>query len=124
MRQLSEMTVLWPASAGSAGDGQKLSALGATIIGTSRRGRPIEHVDRLIQVADIASTVPQVDAIVLTLPGTAATEKLIGTTSLPRSSRERSGERGTRHRIDEDIYCRRARRRTLGCPDVFATEPL
>ena len=55
------------------------SAMSATIIGTSRRTRPTEHVDRLIQIGDIALTVPEVDAIVLTLPGTAATEKLIGT---------------------------------------------
>ena len=48
------------------------------MIGTSRHGKPVEHVDRLIKVEDIAATVPEVDAIVLTLPGTAATEKLIG----------------------------------------------
>ena len=66
MRQVSEMTVL---VVGLGGIGQevvkKVSGLGATVIGTSRHGKPVEHVDRLIKVDDIAATVPEVDAIVL-----------------------------------------------------------
>ena len=106
---------------------QKLSALGATIIGTSRRGRPIEHVDQLIQVADIASTVPHVDAIVLTVPGTAATEKLIGTDVLaavkPGTILVNVG-RGTV--VDEDALLPALRDGRIGFAalDVFATEPL
>jgi phosphoglycerate dehydrogenase-like enzyme len=49
MRQVSEITVL---VVGLGGIGQevatKLSALGATIIGTSRHLKPVEHVDRLV----------------------------------------------------------------------------
>ena len=78
MRQVSEMTVL---VVGLGGIGQevatKLAGLGATVIGTSRHLKPVEHVDRLVQVTDIVATVAEVDAVVLTLPGTAATEKLI-----------------------------------------------
>ena len=128
MRQLSEMTVLVVGLGGIGQEAaQKLSALGATIIGTSRRGRPIEHVDRLIQVADIASTVPHVDAIVLTVPGTAATEKLIGTDVLaavkPGTILVNVG-RGTV--VDEDALLPALRDGRIGFAalDVFATEPL
>jgi phosphoglycerate dehydrogenase-like enzyme len=128
MRQLSEMTVLVVGLGGIGQEvAQKLSALGATIIGTSRRGRPTEHVDRLIQVDDIASTVPQVDAIVLTLPGTAATEKLIGTDVLaavkPGTILVNVG-RGTV--VDEDalLLALRDGRISFAALDVFATEPL
>jgi phosphoglycerate dehydrogenase-like enzyme len=128
MRQVSEMTVL---VVGLGGIGQqvaqKLSALGATIIGTSRHGRPIEHVDRLVQVGDLESTVPQVDAIVLTLPGTAATEKLIGAEVLaavkPGTILVNVG-RGTV--VDEEALLPALRdgRISFAALDVFATEPL
>jgi phosphoglycerate dehydrogenase-like enzyme len=128
MRQLSEMTVLVVGLGGIGQEvAQKLSALGATIIGTSRRGRPTQHVDRLIQVGDIASTVPEVDAIVLTLPGTAATEKLIGTDALaavkPGMILVNVG-RGTV--VDEDALLPALRDGRIGFAalDVFATEPL
>src|SRR6476469_4300683 len=61
MRQVSEMTIL---VVGLGGIGQevvkKLSGLGPTVIGTSRHGIPVEHVDRLIKVEDIVSAVPEV----------------------------------------------------------------
>ena len=60
MRQVSEMTVL---VVGLGGIGQevvkKLAGLGATVIGTSRHGEPVEHVDRLIKVEEISATVPR-----------------------------------------------------------------
>ena len=128
MRQLSEMTVLVVGLGGIGQEvAQKLSTLGATIIGTSRRGRPTEHVDRLIRGDDIASTVPHVDAIVLTLPGTAATEKLIGTDVLaavkPGTILVNVG-RGTV--VDEDALLLALRDGRIGFAalDVFATEPL
>lgn len=128
MRQLSEMTVLVVGLGGIGQEvAQKMSDLGATIIGTSRRGRPTEQVDRLIQVDDIASTVPQVDAIVLTLPGTAAPEKLIGTDVLaavkPGTILVNVG-RGIV--VDEDALLRALRDGRIGFAalDVFATEPL
>ena len=57
---------------------RRLAALGARIIGTSRHSRPVEHVDQVIRPDEIVATVAGVDAIISTLPGTAATEKLIG----------------------------------------------
>ena len=128
MRQVSEMTVL---VVGLGGIGrevvEKLAGLGATVIGTSRHGAPVDRVDRLIRVDDIVSTVPEVDAIVLTLPGTAATEKLIGAEVFaavkPGTILVNVG-RGTV--IDEDALLPALRDGRIGFAalDVFATEPL
>ncbi len=128
MGQVSEMTVL---VVGLGGIGQevvkKLAGLGATVIGTSRHGAPVDHVDRLIRVDDIVSTVPEVDAIVLTLPGTAATEKLIGADVFaavkPGTILVNVG-RGTV--VDEDALLPALRDGRIGFAalDVFATEPL
>lgn len=128
MRQVSEMTVL---VVGLGGIGQevvkKLAGLGATVIGTSRHGAPVDRVDRLIPVDDIVSTVPEVDAIVLTLPGTAATEKLIGADVFaavkPGTILVNVG-RGTV--VDEDALLPALRDGRIGFAalDVFATEPL
>ncbi len=128
MGQVSEMTVL---VVGLGGIGQevarKLSGLGATVIGTSRHGRPVEYVDRVIPVNDIAATVPDVDALVLTLPGTAATDKLIGADVFravkPGTVLINVG-RGTV--IDEDALLPALRDGRIGFAalDVFATEPL
>jgi len=128
MRQVSEITVL---VVGLGGIGRevaaKLSGLGATIIGTSRHGRPVEHVDQLIRVDDLVATIPQVDAIVLTLPGTAATEKLIGADVFaavkPGTILVNVG-RGTV--VDEEALVPALRDGRIGFAalDVFATEPL
>jgi phosphoglycerate dehydrogenase-like enzyme len=128
MGQVSEMTVL---VVGLGGIGQevvkKLAGLGATVIGTSRHGAPVDRVDRLIPVDDIVSTVPEVDAIVLTLPGTAATEKLIGADVFaavkPGTILVNVG-RGTV--VDEDALLPALRDGRIGFAalDVFATEPL
>ena len=128
MGQVSEMTVL---VVGLGGIGQevvkKLAGLGATVIGTSRHGAPVDRVDRLIPVDDIVSTVPEVDAIVLTLPGTAATEKLIGPDVFaavkPGTILVNVG-RGTV--VDEDALVPALRDGRIGFAalDVFATEPL
>ena len=74
-----------------------------------------------------SSTVPEVDAIVLTLPGTAATEKLIGAEVLaavkPGTILVNVG-RGTV--VDEDALLPALRDGRIGFAalDVFATEPL
>ena len=46
--------------------------------GTTRRGEPVEHVDRLVPIDELAAAAAEVDAIVATLPGTAHTTGLIG----------------------------------------------
>jgi phosphoglycerate dehydrogenase-like enzyme len=128
MRQVSEMTILVVGLGGIGSEvARQLSGLGATIIGTSRHGRPVPHVDRLITTDEIAATVPEVDAIVLTLPGTAAPEKLIGAEVLaalkPGTILVNVG-RGTV--VDEDALLPALRdgRVGLAALDVFATEPL
>ena len=56
----------------------KLKALGATVIGTSRSSTSVPDVDELVHPDDLADVVPDVDGIVVSLPGTAATEGLVG----------------------------------------------
>lgn len=79
MRHVNEMTVL---VVGLGGIGkvvaQRFSALGATVWGTSRRGDPVEHVDRVIPVDQLPEAAAQADAIIAALPGTAQTTGLIG----------------------------------------------
>lgn len=128
LKQVSEMTVL---VAGLGGIGaevvRRLAALGARVIGTSRHSRPVEHVDRVIRPDQIAATAGEVDAIISTLPGTAATEKLIGPEVLaavrPGTILVNVG-RGTV--IDEDALIDALADGRIGFAalDVFAVEPL
>ncbi|MEU5026668.1 D-2-hydroxyacid dehydrogenase [Streptomyces milbemycinicus] len=55
-----------------------LHALGATVIGTSRRGVSVPGVSAVVHPDRIAEVAPTVDAVVNTLPGTEATEHLLG----------------------------------------------
>lgn len=128
MRQVSEMTVLVVGLGGIGGEvARLLSGLGATVLGTSRHERPVDHVDRVVHTDRIAESVAEVDAIVLTLPGTAATEKLVGADVLaavrPGTVLVNVG-RGTV--VDEDALLPALRDGRIGLAvlDVFATEPL
>lgn len=79
MRQLDAMTVLVVGLGGiGTACAARFSALGARVLGTTRSGRAVEHVDELVPVEDLAAAAARADAIVATLPGTAATEGLIG----------------------------------------------
>jgi phosphoglycerate dehydrogenase-like enzyme len=79
MRHVSEMTVL---VVGTGGIGkvvaERFAALGATVWGTSRRGEPVPHVDRLVPMDELVAAAAHADAIVNTLPGTEHTAGLIG----------------------------------------------
>lgn len=79
MRQLEEMTVL---VVGLGGIGrscaQKFAALGSRVLGTSRSGAPVPHVDELVPMDELSGAVSRADAVVVTLPGTEATEGLVG----------------------------------------------
>lgn len=79
MSQVSDHTVL---VLGLGGIGQrvaqKLSALGATVIGTSRSGASVPGVSRTVHPDDIATVLPTVTAVVSTLPGTDATHHFVG----------------------------------------------
>lgn len=78
MGQVSEQTILL---LGLGGIGrvvaQKLHALGARVIGTSRSGTGAPGVHEVVPLDRIAEIAPTVDAVVNTLPGTAATEHLL-----------------------------------------------
>ncbi|MFK4761211.1 D-2-hydroxyacid dehydrogenase [Microbacterium sp. ZW T5_45] len=79
MKHLDEMTVL---VIGLGGIGKavatRLSAFGATVWGTSRSGAPVDGVDRLVSLDELNDVVAEVDAIVVTLPGTDQTLHLVG----------------------------------------------
>lgn len=78
MAQIDEMSVLIVGLGGiGAACAQKFSALGARVLGTTRSGRPVEHVDELVPVENLADAVSEADAVVVTLPGTEATEGLL-----------------------------------------------
>lgn len=53
------------------------TALGMRVIGASRSGRPVAHVEEMVAIDALGTMLPTVDAVVSTLPGTAATEGLI-----------------------------------------------
>jgi len=78
MGQLAEQTVL---VVGLGGIGKEvarlLSALGTTVLGTSRHGRPVDGVDEVVPTDRLAEAVGRADAVVVTLPGTPATTGML-----------------------------------------------
>lgn len=128
MRQIDEMTVLVVGLGGIGSSvAEKLHALGATVVGTSRSGRRVDGVDRMVDVADLPSAAAAADAVVVTLPGTAATEGLVGREALeaikPGSIVVNVG-RGTVIDEDELVTALDDGRVGFAALDVFAVEPL
>jgi phosphoglycerate dehydrogenase-like enzyme len=79
MQQIDEMTVLVVGLGGIGAEcARRFHALGAQVWGTTRSGQPVDGVDRLIPLDELVDAVAHVDAIVVTLPGTAQTHHLIG----------------------------------------------
>jgi phosphoglycerate dehydrogenase-like enzyme len=128
MGQLREQTVL---VVGLGGIGREvarmLAAFGTRVIGTSRRGEPVDGVAELVHPDELPAVVARVDGIVVTLPGTAATEKLVSAEVLdavrPGATLVNVG-RGTV--VDEDALVGALRDGRIGFAalDVFAVEPL
>ncbi|KAB1657920.1 D-2-hydroxyacid dehydrogenase [Pseudoclavibacter chungangensis] len=128
MRQLDEMTVLVVGLGGiGAAAARKFHALGATVLGTTRSGEPVEGVDRLVPIEELDAAAAEADAVVVTLPGTTATEGLLGESFFanvkPGAIVSNVG-RGTV--IDEDALLAALRdgRVSFAALDVFAVEPL
>ncbi|TFB95767.1 MULTISPECIES: D-2-hydroxyacid dehydrogenase [Cryobacterium] len=128
MGLVSEQTVLVAGLGGiGAGVASRLAALGARVIGTTRGSQDIPGVSRFIQPEEIPSVAHELDAVVATLPGTAATNGLFGSEFF---SRVKPGAtvvnvgRGTV--IDQDELLRALRNGRVGFAalDVFAEEPL
>ncbi|MBS1673443.1 MAG: D-2-hydroxyacid dehydrogenase [Actinobacteria bacterium] len=79
MSHVSDQTVLVLGLGGiGARVAAKLSALGVTVIGTSRSGTSVPGVARTIHPDAVGEVLPHVDAVVTTLPGTDATHHLVG----------------------------------------------
>jgi phosphoglycerate dehydrogenase-like enzyme len=128
MAQIAEQTILVLGLGGIGREvARKLTALGATVIGTSRSSTPVDGVAELVHSDDLLSVVGRVDGIVVTLPGTDATDKLLGAEFLaavkPGVTIVNVG-RGTV--IDEDALVAALRDGRVGFAalDVFAVEPL
>ncbi len=79
MRQIDELTVLVVGLGGIGAEcARRFHALGARVWGTTRTGAPVEGVDRLVPLDELVDAVADVDAIVVTLPGTEQTHHLVG----------------------------------------------
>lgn len=128
MRHLDAMTVLVVGLGGiGAACASRFHALGAHVLGTTRSGRPVEGVDELVPIDDLAAAAARADALVVTLPGTDATTGLIGADVLERV---RPGtilvNVGRGSVVDEDALLAALDDGRIGFAalDVFATEPL
>ena len=128
MRQIEEMRVLVVGLGGIGSEcARRFHGLGAEVWGTTRTGAPVDGVDRLVPLDDLTAAVGQVDAIVVTLPGTAQTHHLLGEEVLaavrPGTILTNVG-RGTV--IDEEALLRALDdgRIAFAGLDVFEQEPL
>ncbi len=105
----------------------KLATLGVTVIGTSRSGEPVDGVHELVHPDYLVDAARDADGIVVSLPGTAATEGLVDARVL-RAAKPGftlvSIGRGTV--IDEPALIEALRDEQVGFAalDVFASEPL
>ncbi|MCE3025645.1 D-2-hydroxyacid dehydrogenase [Salinicola sp. DM10] len=128
MGQVSEQTVLLLGLGGIGREvARKLSLLGARVIGVSRHGRAVEHVDEIVAPEDLHAAAARADAVVCSLPGTAATEGLVDAdflAALPPGATFVNVGRGTV--VDEPALIEALRAEHLGLAvlDVTASEPL
>ena len=105
----------------------KLKALGAIVVGISRHDDPVQNVDEVVCPDRLAEVVANMDGIVVSLPGTAATEGLISAKVLAAAKAGTtlvSVGRGTV--IDEAALLDALDDGRIGFAalDVFASEPL
>lgn len=81
MAQLADQTVLLLGLGGiGAAIARLLAAFGCRVVGVSRHGEPVEFVDELVRPDDVVGVAGRVDAVIAALPGTAATERMLGDT--------------------------------------------
>lgn len=85
MRHLSDMTVLVIGLGGiGTAVATRLAPFGARVWGTTRSGAAVDGVERLVTMDELPTVMGEVDAIVVTLPGTAQTRHLISERMLRR----------------------------------------
>src|SRR6478735_6480157 len=128
MKQVGEQTVLIVGLGGIGVETARLlKGFGATVLGVKRTAEPVPNVDEVHGTAALPELVARADAIVVTLPGTAATTGLIGT-NLLRAAKPGvvvvNVGRGTV--IDEPALVDALRTGQVSSAylDVFAQEPL
>lgn len=128
MGQVSEQTILVLGLGGIGGVvAAQLKGLGATVIGTSRRPVDVPGVDRLIDPSRIVEVAPDIDGVVATLPGTSATEGMLGAalfSALKPGATVVNVGRGTVIDESELIAALKDGRVGFAALDVFAEEPL
>lgn len=77
MKQVHEQVVLIVGLGGiGARTAQLAKALGATVLGTKRTPGPVDFIDEVVPVDRLPVALGRADAVVFTLPATAATDKL------------------------------------------------
>ncbi|QNK79554.1 D-2-hydroxyacid dehydrogenase [Nakamurella sp. PAMC28650] len=77
MGQVGEQTVLVVGLGGIGGETARLlKCFGATVLGVKRTAGPVDHVDEVHPLSALPELVGRADAIIFTLPGTAATAGL------------------------------------------------
>jgi glyoxylate/hydroxypyruvate reductase A len=97
------------------------------VLGVSRRGRPARHVQRVYTSRDLSRALGQSDFVVLAVPLTPATHRLIGRRELEAMKPEAWLLNVARGAVVDDTALIEAlhRRRLAGAIlDVFAVEPL
>lgn len=104
-----------------------LRGFGATVIGVSRAGQPVEGIERVVAVDSLADVLPITDVLVVVVPNTARTRGLLDRAALerlPAGAWIVNVARGSV--IDEDALIDLLRERHLGgaALDVFREEPL
>ncbi len=128
MRQVSDLTVLVLGLGGIGSEAaRKLVALGANVIAFTRSGTGGVDGAAVKPIGELHAHLPQADAVVVTLPGTHATEGLLDAEFfglLPHGATIVNVGRGTV--IDEDALLDALDDGTVAFAalDVFAVEPL
>nr|WP_298806973.1 D-2-hydroxyacid dehydrogenase [uncultured Pseudokineococcus sp.] len=128
MGQLAEQTVLVVGLGGIGAEvARLLSALGTTVLGASRHGRPVDGVDEVVTTDGLVGAAARADAVVVTLPGTPGTKGLLGAdffAALRPGVTFVNVGRGTV--VDEDALVAALDDGTVGFAalDVVAREPL
>ena len=128
MGQVREQTVL-VVGLGAIGreTARLLDAVGARVVGANRSTGSVDGVDRVVGLDALAEVAAEADALVVTLPGAPATDRLVDAAVLgalrPGATVVNVG-RGTV--IDEDALVAALRDGQVGCAvlDVTAVEPL
>jgi phosphoglycerate dehydrogenase-like enzyme len=128
MRQVDEMTVLVVGLGGiGAETARRFAGLGATVWGTTRSGAPVDGVERLVPIDELATVVGEADAVVVTLPGTQQTHHLIGAdvfAAMTQGTILASVGRGSVVDEQELLVALDDGRVGFAALDVFETEPL